>query len=172
MPKASGCRDGRWADRFPNACPRVHPFEAPRRKGYVRPQTGHLVGVGALMGIRRTSCASSLDAPYGVRTGAAAFGGLFGIILAAGAGAAIAFHVSQRDRAFDLKEITVAVGDIIHFDNEDEFIHQIYIDAPDFSFDSGESYPGDSIDVTFTKRGTYMVRCHIHPKMLLKVTVK
>ena len=93
------------------------------------------------------------------------------LLLHAGALAATGYHVSQRDRAFSLKAITVAVGDIIHFDNNDDFIHQIYIESPDFNFDSKESYPGNSIDVTFTKRGTFVVLCHIHPKMSLEVTV-
>jgi plastocyanin len=94
------------------------------------------------------------------------------VLLSAGALAAAGYHVSQRDRAFNLKEITVALGDVVHFDNNDDFIHQIYIDSPDFTFDSEESYPGNSIDVTFTKRGTFFVHCHIHPKMSLEVTVK
>jgi cytochrome c peroxidase len=94
------------------------------------------------------------------------------LLLAAGAVAAASYHVSQRDRAFSLKAITVALGDVIHFDNNDDFIHQIYIGSPDFNFDSAESYPGNSIDVTFTKRGTFFVYCHIHPKMSLEVTVE
>jgi len=94
------------------------------------------------------------------------------LLLAAGAVAAADYRVAQRDRAFSLKQITVALGDVIHFDNDDDFIHQIYIDSPNFSFDSRETYPGGSIDVTFTQRGTYLVRCHIHPKMSLEVNVK
>jgi plastocyanin len=94
------------------------------------------------------------------------------LLLAVGAMAASSYHVSQRDRAFSLKAITVALGGVVHFDNNDDFIHQIYIDSPDFKFDSEESYPGNSIDVTFTKRGTFFVHCHIHPKMSLEVTVE
>jgi plastocyanin len=101
-----------------------------------------------------------------------AVAGASSVLLAAGAVAAASYHVSQRDRSFNLREIAVEAGDAIHFDNNDEFIHQIYIAAPDFNFDSEESYPGDSIDVTFAKRGTYVVHCHIHPKMSLEVTVK
>jgi plastocyanin len=93
------------------------------------------------------------------------------LLLATGVLAAASYHVAQRDRSFSLKAITVALGDVIHFDNSDDFIHQIYIESPDFKFDSEESYPGNSIDVTFTKRGTYVVHCHIHPKMSLEVTV-
>jgi plastocyanin len=116
---------------------------------------------------------NSLEAaPAGRRSWSLAAAGVVATIAATGSFAAVAYHVTQRDRAFGQKEITVAIGDVIQFDNEDEFIHQIYIDGPNFSFDSEESYPGNSIDVTFTKGGTYFVRCHIHPKMALEVIVK
>ena len=81
-------------------------------------------------------------------------------------------RISQKGRAFNLKEITVERGDVVHFGNDDEFIHQIFIKSSDFSFDSDESMPGDTIDVKFTKPGVYEVHCHIHPKMGLVVTVK
>jgi plastocyanin len=94
------------------------------------------------------------------------------MILLGVAAAAGGYHISQHNRAFNMKEITIGLGDVVHFDNDDDFIHQIYIDSPDFNFDSEESYPGNAIDVKFTKSGTYWVRCHIHPKMLLGVTVQ
>ena len=81
-------------------------------------------------------------------------------------------RVSQKGRAFNLKEVTVAKGEIVHFGNDDEFIHQIYVQSSSFNFDSEESSPGDTIDLKFTEPGTYEVHCHIHPKMLLVVTVK
>jgi plastocyanin len=90
------------------------------------------------------------------------------VVTAASAG----LHVSQNGRAFSVKEIRVAVGDVVHFDNDDEFIHQIYVKSAEFGFDSDESEPGNTIDVKFTKAGTFEVRCHIHPKMGLIVTVK
>jgi plastocyanin len=94
------------------------------------------------------------------------------VALAAGTRAAAGFRISQHDRMFNRATLAIAPGDVVHFDNNDEFIHQIYIESPDFNFDSAESYPGDTIDVTFTKQGVFDVRCHIHPKMLLEVTVK
>jgi plastocyanin len=86
--------------------------------------------------------------------------------------AAAVYHVAQRHRAFSVGEITVARGDSIAFDNEDEFIHQIYVDSKEMDFDSREQYPGQVIIVQFTKSGTFPIRCHIHPKMLLIVHVK
>ena len=40
------------------------------------------------------------------------------------------------------------------------------------SFDSDEQPPGQTIEVRFPVRGTFPVRCHIHPKMLLTVHVQ
>lgn len=81
-------------------------------------------------------------------------------------------QISQKGRAFNLKEITVEAGDTIQFLNDDPYIHQIFIHSPTFNFDSAEAEPGRRIDVQFPSRGIYEVRCHIHPKMLLAVTVK
>jgi plastocyanin len=83
------------------------------------------------------------------------------------------FHdVSQKGCAFNLKELTVERGDTVRFNNDDEFIHQIFIDSRAFKFDSAESDPGNVIPVDFTTAGVYEVKCHIHPKMLLMVTVQ
>ena len=83
------------------------------------------------------------------------------------------FHdVSQKGRAFNLKELTIERGDTVRFNHDDEFIHQIFIDSRAFKFDSAESDPGNVIPVEFAASGLYDVKCHIHPKMLLIVTVK
>lgn len=100
------------------------------------------------------------------------------VAAAAVAGAATAalastgHRILQKGRAFNVKEIAIAVGDVVHFVNDDAFIHQIFVKARNFQFDSAESDPGHVIDLKFTEAGTFDVRCHIHPKMLLKVTAK
>ena len=86
--------------------------------------------------------------------------------------AASVYTVIQRGRAFSVGEITINRGDRIRFTNEDEFLHQIYIDSNQMSFDSDEQRPGQTIEVPFPKTGTFPVRCHIHPKMLLIVQVR
>ena len=87
--------------------------------------------------------------------------------------AADATHtIMQKDRQFHPGEITINRGDTLDFTNDDEFIHQIYVDSPSFSFDTDERAPGQYIDETFTQSGTFKVRCHIHPKMLLTVHVR
>lgn len=80
--------------------------------------------------------------------------------------------IIQQGRSFQPAEITINAGDTLHFDNEDEFIHQIYVDSDVTKFDSAEQPPGEYVDVTFPDKGTFPVRCHIHPKMLLTVHVK
>ncbi|HEV2547885.1 MAG TPA: hypothetical protein VGU20_11135 [Stellaceae bacterium] len=85
--------------------------------------------------------------------------------------AADLLEVVQKNRAFHVRELEVARGEIVRFINADEFLHQIYVKSPDFSFESDEQAPGKNIDVKFPA-GTFEVRCRIHPKMLLVVHAK
>jgi plastocyanin len=93
-----------------------------------------------------------------------------GVALAAGAAAV--HRVDQYGRAFMQLKVDIARGDIIEFVNDDPFLHQMYVNAPGFSFDSDEQAPGKVIDVTFPVAGTFDVQCHIHPTMHLTVNVK
>ena len=80
-------------------------------------------------------------------------------------------RVSQKLRAFQTHEVSIAPGDTVVFENNDAFVHQIYVKSDIFNFDSDEQQPGQNINVRFTKPGDYEVRCQIHPKMLLLVHV-
>jgi plastocyanin len=80
--------------------------------------------------------------------------------------------VTQNERAFHPTEITIAHGTTLNVENKDEFIHQIYVDSPNFNYDSEEQSPGQTLHIAFPQAGTFPVRCHIHPKMLLTVHVK
>ncbi len=80
--------------------------------------------------------------------------------------------VVQTGRAFHPDEITINRGATVNFANQDEFIHQIYVDSQGFNYDSEEQEPGETLHITFPTAGTYPIRCHIHPKMLLTVHVK
>src|SRR4029077_20344509 len=105
------------------------------------------------------------------RTGRAV---VFAVLLlpAASAVAAAVHRIAQRGRAFSMAEITIPQGDTLQFTNDDEFLHQIYVDSSRMYFDSDEQSPGQTIEVMFPVRGTFPVRCHIHPKMLLTVRVQ
>jgi plastocyanin len=84
--------------------------------------------------------------------------------------AADAAHtIVQKDRAFHPGEVTIAKGESLTFTNNDEFIHQIYVDG---LFDSDEKAPGENLTESFTQSGTFEVHCHIHPKMKLVVHVR
>jgi plastocyanin len=90
------------------------------------------------------------------------------LLLAPGAAQA-ATLVVQKGRAFHPAEVTVAPGAVLTFTNEDSFIHQIYADG---LFDSDEKAPGENLNETFPRAGTFQVRCHIHPTMRMTVRVK
>ena len=80
--------------------------------------------------------------------------------------------IIQKDRAFNVGDITIAAGDSLVFTNQDPFLHQIYVNSPAMNFESSEQPPGQSLDVRFPTAGNFTVRCHIHPTMALNVTVK
>lgn len=94
------------------------------------------------------------------------------VLACAGAWADGAPKIVQNGRAFHPAEVTIARGTALDFSNEDEFIHQIYVDSQGFAYDSAEQPPGQTLHITFPDAGTFPVRCHIHPKMLLTVHVK
>ena len=86
--------------------------------------------------------------------------------------AAAVHRIVQKGRNFSLSQITIVRGDTLLIKNDDEFLHQIYVDSPNMSFDSAEQPPGQTIQVNFPRSGSFPVRCHIHPKMLLVVHVE
>jgi len=77
--------------------------------------------------------------------------------------------VVQKGRAFHPAEIGIAPGDTVTFTNEDSYIHQVYVDG---LFDSAEKSPGENLNESFPARGTFQVRCHIHPTMKMTVRVR
>ena len=79
--------------------------------------------------------------------------------------------VSQQNRAFTVPGVRIVHGQTIHFSNDDQFRHQIYVESPTFNAESDEADPGTSVDIEFPKAGIFQVRCHIHPRMLLSVDV-
>jgi plastocyanin len=80
--------------------------------------------------------------------------------------------VSQAHRRFIPAALTITTGTVVHFVNDDNVTHHVYVDSPEMQFDSGEEPVGKSVDVTFAKPGVFTVLCAIHPTMHLKVTVQ
>ena len=97
-------------------------------------------------------------------------------VLAGGIAALRAAHavgVSQKNRMFQPGVLVLERGDMAEIVNDDgPLLHHAYVATPEFSFDSGEQLPGNHIEVRFTVPGTFTVRCAIHPKMHLYVTVR
>ena len=90
-----------------------------------------------------------------------------------GASAQQVIAVSQKKRAFQPSALEVNLGDTVVFVNDDgELLHHVYSRDSAFSFDIGEQAAGTQVPVRFSRRGTFDVRCYIHPRMLLRVTVR
>jgi plastocyanin len=81
-------------------------------------------------------------------------------------------QINQKDRTFSQSEVTVKPGDKITFQNSDEVTHNVFSISPGMEFDLRRQAPGASSTVSFDKEGVSEVRCSIHPKMKLIVTVK
>jgi plastocyanin len=79
--------------------------------------------------------------------------------------------VEQRDRSFGVAELTIKAGDTVKFVNNDIYGHNVYSDTKDATFDIGLQEPGETRDVTFDDAVVAKVRCRIHPRMRLQVTV-
>jgi plastocyanin len=79
--------------------------------------------------------------------------------------------IVQKDRAFSQSEITIKTGEAIVFKNSDEVTHNVFSVSPGMEFDIRRQAPGASSTVVFSKEGVAEVRCSIHPKMKLIVTV-
>src|SRR5580698_354612 len=89
---------------------------------------------------------------------------------ALGSGARI--DVSQKGRAFTPASVEISRGDTLAVHNDDEYVHQVFVDSPDFKFDSKEQDVGQTVEIQFPTTGTYQVLCAIHPRMRLDVVVK
>jgi plastocyanin len=80
--------------------------------------------------------------------------------------------VGQKNKAFSVKTLKIKKGDVIKFENQDPFFHNVYSLSDTTTFDLG-SYPkGESKSVTFDKLGTIPVECAIHPNMYMEVIVE
>jgi plastocyanin len=90
------------------------------------------------------------------------------LLLAASSAAAAEFKIIQKNMEFSVKETTIKVGDTLNFINADIGTHS---SSEIFSFDLEAQQPGSSKSVQFTKTGVFELRCAMHPRMRLKVTV-
>jgi plastocyanin len=92
------------------------------------------------------------------------------VFAAAGAAQAVQSMVTQKGKVFSPDELTLAVGDTVHIDNDDNIPHNVLVTAPGgVSKNFGVQNPGDHADIIIDTAGEYTVRCGIHPKMKLVI---
>ena len=80
--------------------------------------------------------------------------------------------VLQKEKRFEPSTLSVKAGDTLVFRNDDGIVHNVYSTTGGHEFNSGAQKPGSEIKVKFDKGGKVSVRCAMHPKMKLSVTVK
>jgi plastocyanin len=79
--------------------------------------------------------------------------------------------VGQAGKAFSSTDLQVKVGDSVKFNNDDTVAHAVLVKGP-HETNLGQMKPGDAKSVSFDEAGTYDVKCAIHPKMKLTITVQ
>lgn len=80
--------------------------------------------------------------------------------------------VYQKGKVFSEKAVTVKTGEKVLFVNDDAVAHNVYANIKGTKLDLGLQKPGEKGEISFDKPGRYRVRCAIHPKMKLTVTVE
>jgi cytochrome c peroxidase len=85
--------------------------------------------------------------------------------------AARATSISQHDKTFTPTHVRIRRGEKLWILNNDTRTHNIRVFDPKLDFDSGAQEPGETVEMTFPKTGSYLVFCGIHPRMELNVDV-
>lgn len=80
--------------------------------------------------------------------------------------------VTQENKAFSEKEMTIKAGDSVTFVNNDTVTHNVYSRSKGNKFDTGGQAPSASMTRAFSSPGKVKVRCAIHPRMKLTINVE
>lgn len=80
--------------------------------------------------------------------------------------------VTIQNFAFNPQTITVSVGSVVTWTNQDSAQHQIVSDGNLSELSSGLIDQNGTYSFTFSNAGTYDYHCNIHPSMKGKVIVK
>jgi plastocyanin len=102
--------------------------------------------------------------------------------LAAAAGASLAeawaqaqapgIRVSQKGLTFTPATIVAPVGAKVEFANDDNVVHNVYSASAAGAFDLKAQYPGDAATIVLARRGVLDVRCALHPRMRMSITIE
>lgn len=79
--------------------------------------------------------------------------------------------VDQKDKTFSAATLIIKPGDTIVFKNSDTVAHNMFSNSLQNAFSVAIQKPGESCPIVFNTEGVTEVRCAIHPKMKIVVTV-
>ncbi len=79
-------------------------------------------------------------------------------------------EIQIKNYSYSPESITVKVGDKVTWINQDSVGHSATAD--DNSFDTGVLSTGQSMNVTFSKAGTFSYHCSVHPSMKATIIVQ
>jgi len=81
--------------------------------------------------------------------------------------------IDQVGQRFTQSALAITAGDMVWFLNFDDVVHNVSIvDQDDNAIDKGLQKPGQTLQHLFDKTGRFKVRCSIHPRMKMVVTVR
>jgi plastocyanin len=83
-----------------------------------------------------------------------------------------AVNVKIENFAFEPKDLQIAVGTTVTWQNADDVPHTATSNDDPQLFDSGPLDTDDKFSFTFSKPGKYTYYCKVHPHMTGVVTVK
>ena len=82
-------------------------------------------------------------------------------------------EIVQRGIRFAEGAVTIKVGDTLHFRNSDDVMHNLVVrDSWNNLQNEGLQKSGTVISKTFTEAGLFEIRCAIHPRMKMTVSVE
>lgn len=79
--------------------------------------------------------------------------------------------IRQENRRFIPDLVTIPAGSSVSFPNFDPIFHNVFSLSKPKAFDLGNYPKGQTRTVTFTKAGTVLVHCHLHPNMVSTIVV-
>ena len=79
--------------------------------------------------------------------------------------------LAQKDQCFMPRVVSVAVGGVVDFPNQDPIYHNVFSVSATRRFDLGKYPKGQSRSVTFNKSGIVNVYCDIHSDMAAFIIV-
>jgi plastocyanin len=94
------------------------------------------------------------------------------IVLTSGLSLAAMTEIDQVGQHFSQTRLILARGDTVRFANHADVTHNVgIVDERDKAIDVGLQKPGETIRHVFGSSGKFVVRCSIHAKMKMTVTV-